>query len=226
MSSWFRCFGLRLLQIVPRWVAGLFLGMVESVQQIPAMSGGGNMYYNFGTRKIVEAVAVLLKSCPERSMGRMRLLKLLYIADRESLREVRRPIIGTELTSMKWGPLHSKVYDMAKGPPDDDETWGRFLDNKGRYVVLGDDPGHGTLSRYEIRMLQATADKHRDMTDSQLSAITHDFPEYKRNDPGGSSRPIPMHDILEAIGLAEEEGEIAMDAQRVAAFNKMFGVPS
>ena len=73
------------------------------------------MYFQFGTRKIVEAAAVLLRSSQHGRMGRLRLLKLLYIADRESLRETGRPIVGTKLVAMDLGPVHSEVYDLIKG---------------------------------------------------------------------------------------------------------------
>ena len=43
------------------------------------------MPYRFNISKAIEAAGVLLREEPSRRMSRIRLLKLLYIADRESL---------------------------------------------------------------------------------------------------------------------------------------------
>ena len=66
------------------------------------------MYFRFSIQKTIQAVGVLLRLARGR-MGRLRLLKLLYIADRESLREFHRPIIGSRTVAMKNGPLHNEV---------------------------------------------------------------------------------------------------------------------
>jgi len=187
---------------------------------------GDYMYFSFGTRKIVEAVAVLLQANPNRRMGVLRLLKLLYIADRESLREVGRPIVGTKLAAMDLGPVHSDVYDLTKSSQHGDETWDSFISKSGRDVVLMGDPGVHTLSRYEIDKLNETAEMYRNTPDGKLSTITHQFPEWVKNHREHTSRPIPMRDILEAVGRANEEKDILRDARRVRTFNKLFGVPS
>jgi len=73
------------------------------------------MYFHFSTKKIIEAGAVLLGCRSQRRMSYLRLLKLLYMADRESLKETGWPIIGTQPVAMDYGPVHSEVYDLVKG---------------------------------------------------------------------------------------------------------------
>ena len=202
-------------------------GMVEMKEEMAAGTGEDVMYFQFGTRKIVEAVAVLLRSHQSRRMGRRRLLKLLYIADRESLRGIGRPIIGTELVAMDQGPLHGKVYDLIKGSHPGEEVWAQFLGNVSFDVRLLADPGVKHLSRYELKKLEETARKYSDVSDDKLARLTHGFKEWAKNHKRpGSSRPIPMEDILDAVGRASETGEIAEDVKRVAKFNSVFGVPS
>lgn len=184
------------------------------------------MYFRFGTRKIVEAVAVLLQSSHRRRMGRLRLLKLLYIADRESLRETGRPIAGTKLVAMDLGPVHGEVYDLIKGSGSGEEIWSRFFQSVGIDVKLITDPGVCHLSEYEIAKLNEIAAAYRDTSDGKLSAITHDFEEWIANHKPESSKPIPMSDVLRAVGREEDEESILKDAKHVAAANKLFGVPS
>jgi uncharacterized phage-associated protein len=184
------------------------------------------MYFQFGTRKIVEAAGVLLRSSQHGRMGRLRLLKLLYIADRESLRETGRPIVGTKLVAMDLGPVHSEVYDLIKGAGHGSEVWSQFINSGSRDLKLVADPGIMGLSRYEVEKLQETAAAYRGMSDAALAKLTHGFEEWVKNHRASTSRPIPLGDVLRAIGRAEEEGEIVKDARQVAAFNRLFGIPS
>ena len=190
------------------------------------MGRGETMYFHFGTRKIIEAVATLLRSDPCRRMGALRLLKLLYIADRESFREVGRPIVGTKPVAMDFGPIHSDVYDLVKGSHWDEETWAEFIRKDGINVELTKDPGVLTLSRYEIDKLTETAERYRDVSDYDLVGVTHAFPEWSKNYRKKTSMPIPMSDILEAVGRADEEDDILGDAKHVRAFNMLFGMTS
>jgi hypothetical protein len=56
-----------------------------------------------------------------------------------------------------------------------------------------------------------------------LSRLTHDFEEWKQNDPGTSSRRIPLRDMLAALGLADCAGEIAEDALHLARTERELG---
>jgi uncharacterized phage-associated protein len=181
------------------------------------------MYFQFGTRKIVEAAATLLRSEACRRMSYLRLLKLLYIADRESLRETGRPIIGTRPVAMGYGPVHSEVLDLVRGAHWDEPTWAEFIRKDGYGVELQKDPGVLSLSRYEIAMLTRMAEQHRDTDDWQLVEKTHGFDEWKRNYQEGTSAPIPLEHIIEAVGRAEEREEILQDAQQTSALCRLLG---
>jgi len=69
------------------------------------------------------------------------------------------------------------------------------------------------LSRYEIEKLDEVCRKHRDDDEFDLVQITHDYEEWKKNDPGDSSKPIPFRDILEAVGREKDYADIASEAQ-------------
>ncbi len=186
------------------------------------------MYFHFGTRKIVEAAGVLLRSEPCRRMSYLRLLKLLYISDRESLQETGRPIIGTRTVAMEHGPVHSEVLDLIKGQRWDEPVWGEFIRKDGYEVELQKEkePGVLSLSRYEIGKLDEVAARYRDMDDWQLVGITHEFPEWEMNHKEGTSTDIPLQDIIQAVGRSAEQEAILQDAERTNALNKLFGVPA
>jgi hypothetical protein len=83
--------------------------------------------------------------------------------------------------------------------------WSQFY-RKERYDLLQlAEPDVGQLSKYEIGKLQEVAKTYQDDDEWALVDITHKFPEWHRNDPGKSSEPIPLSNILEAIGQADLE---------------------
>jgi uncharacterized phage-associated protein len=184
------------------------------------------MYFRFGTRKMVEAIAALVRSCDACSpphMSGLRLLKLLYIADRESLQETGSPIVGTKPVAMDYGPVHSEAYDLIKGSRWGEEVWSESIRRDGREVVLVKDPGVLALSRYEIDQLAETARRYRDMEDWDLVALTHTFAEWKRNYHAGTSTPIPMEDIIDAVGRSEDAEDILREAEETRALNRLLG---
>lgn len=205
-------------------------GMVESLQRTSAASRGEAMYFQFGPRKIVEAIAVLIHasdSCERPHMGCLRLLKLLYVADRESLRETGSPIIGTKPVAMDYGPLHSDAYDIVKGSRWDADTWAEFLHKDGNEVFVIKSPGVLNLSRHEIDTLTETVDRHRDKNEWDLVNMTHEFEEWKKNQPEpGTSRAIPMEDIIDAVGLTHMKDDILRDIEETRKLNAVFGMPS
>ena len=89
------------------------------------------MRLRFDATKAVQAAAVLARLEGKR-VSRLRLLKLLYIADRESLRQRGSPLLGSKAVAMDNGPLHSDVYDVIKGTHSASPKWSRYFTNYGR----------------------------------------------------------------------------------------------
>lgn len=160
----------------------------------------------FDALKTVQAAAVLLKRAPRCQMPYLQLLKLLYIADRESLRVTMRPILGGPMVAMKKGPLHSKVYDLIKGNAQSTDVWSRFTSLEEYDVELVNDPGDSELSDEDVELLTEVSEKYGKMTGWQLVDLTHKFPEWIKNYPDPSqntSRRIHIHDILDAVGYQD-----------------------
>lgn len=169
--------------------------------------------FQFSIEKTIQASAVLLKTEPARRMTRLRLLKLLYIADRESLSERAREITGDRPVAMENGPVLSTTYRLIKGEDFLARRWEEFIRNEGRDLLLASDPGVGELSRFEIAKLHAIAERFRDQDDWHVAEYTHEFPEWSKNRPAkGSSNPIPLEDLLSATGLNPIKDRLSADA--------------
>lgn len=178
------------------------------------------MVIPFDALKTVQAAAVLLKE-EGGQMTRLRLLKLLYIADRESIAETLRPISGDDVVAMDHGPVLSWTYKMIRregGPKN--VTWDKYIAQKGeRDHVMVNDPGEGSLSEYEITKLRAVSAMRRGMTDYEIADETHKFPEWIKNQPPeGSKTAVSLHDILEALGMSKYEARLREEEQSEADF--------
>lgn len=182
----------------------------------------------FNSRKTIQAAAYLLKKEPEERMNYMRLLKLLYLSDRRSLKERKAPICGGRVFAMDDGPVISQVLDLIKGNDLDSESWGKVIVRKGFDVALrGEHPGVLQLSRAELRILDEVAEEHKDRDEWELVKWCHDnLDEYKKNDPqkaGVKRLPISLDDVLEAIGSSGLKDEILSLINADVHFDKFFG---
>jgi len=178
--------------------------------------------FAFRFEKTLQAAAYLLRRESTRQMNYMRLLKVLYIADRESLRRVGRPITGDRVVAMERGPVLSEVYDLIKGAHLRSPEWSDFIQRAEYDVRLVQEPGVGKLSKFEIDVLERVAEENRSRDEWAMVEFTHSFPEWQNNDPGKSSKVIPLHDILDAIKRPEDEAEIEEDAKAEREFARLF----
>ena len=182
------------------------------------------MIFRFDIAKTIQASAVLLKTEPAKRMGRLRLLKLLYIADREALSERARPITGDRAVAMDHGPVLTNTYDLIKGKDFLATDWEKYIRREGRDTVLSSDPGVGDLSRWEIAKLHDVAQRFQDCDDWDVAEFTHTFDEWIKNKPAkGSRKAIPVDDVLEATGLSQLKDKIAADAEAEAAADRLLG---
>src|SRR6516165_1045948 len=91
--------------------------------------------------KTIQAIAVLLHSDRCDRMSYLRLLKLLYIADRESLAETGRSMSGDSIVAMKHGPVLRNVYNLVRSDHPQAPGWGNFLRRDGYHLELVSNPG-------------------------------------------------------------------------------------
>lgn len=179
----------------------------------------GGIQLSFNEKKAAAAAGVLLKYVGGR-MPYMRLVKLLYLADRESLDRVGRPIIGGRYVAMKYGPVLSELLDLVKA--EGGSLWSEFIQTDRFDVVLTREPDLGALSQAEIDLLQEAARLCEKLDQWKLADLTHTFPEWK--DPGTSAFDIAPEEILRALGKTDEEIEEARQtANERAHFDSLFG---
>jgi uncharacterized phage-associated protein len=174
-------------------------------------------------QKAIEAAGVLAGFESTSRISRLRLLKLLYIAERESIAETGRPILGSVVVAMPHGPLHSVVLDLIKGVHIQEPQWSAVFHNDGYHVTRKQDPGRSSLSRYEIEKLTEVSERHADDDDWEVAKITEEFGEYRRNYKDGSSRKIPLEHVVEAVGRSDDKNAILEDIADRDIADRLFG---
>ena len=148
----------------------------------------------------------------------MRLLKLLYFADRKSLEETGRPITGDRFVAMPHGPTLSGLLDLVNQEGFNNDEWDKYIQRDGYNIRMVNDPGNDELCRYEIELLSRIWQQHRENGEWAVAIESEKLPEFIQNNPGESSKLIPLSDVLKALGktawlndvlnIAEESAEI------------------
>ncbi|HYL73381.1 MAG TPA: Panacea domain-containing protein [Bryobacteraceae bacterium] len=162
------------------------------------------MRFRFNEAKATEAAASFLRLRGGR-MKYLKLIKLLYIADREALARWGRPISTDRYVSMREGPVTSNVYNLivSEPMPSEQSIWKTHIRTVADWdVELISDPGNDELSRSETALLAEIFDQHGYKNRWDLVRETHKFPEWK--DPGTSSTPITYREILRSLKSSEE----------------------
>jgi uncharacterized phage-associated protein len=157
----------------------------------------------FNEAKATQAAARLLRNRGGQ-MSYMKLIKLLYIADREALARWGRPITTDTYVAMKHGPVLSYVLNLITEPYTDDTFWAKHISEPEHFSVkLKAEPSDDLLSEAEDELLDEVSRKFGHLNRWTLVDMVHNFPEWK--DPQGSAFPIEYADILRAQNKKPEE---------------------
>lgn len=196
---------------MPQVMAGLSVHC-QRFQRVPATDASVKVRlvrFRFNDRKTAQAAAYLLALAGGRS-SYMKLIKLLYLADREMLLRHGIPITGDRMISMKHGPVLSQVLDFITEGNDAHapSAWFEYVSAPTHYDVTLAKPQPETdeLSRFELGLLRQIHEKYAALDKWELVDLLHTvLPEWK--DPGVSARPIEPEDILRAESRSEADIE-------------------
>jgi hypothetical protein len=162
----------------------------------------------FDEVKATQAAARFLR-VSGRPIQYLALIKLLYKADREAIRRFGLPITTDKYVSMKLGPVTSNIYNRIKAsadPTSHPTFWSAHIRRGGDplFLELHLDPGDSELSLAEERLIDEIFAEDGAKDGFELAEeCLRNFPEWK--DPGSSSFPLPVEDIVAALGLSEDE---------------------
>jgi uncharacterized phage-associated protein len=166
------------------------------------------MRIRFNEAKVTQAAAYLLKLRGGR-MKYIKLIKLLYLADRKSFLDRGRTISTDTYVSMEHGPVLSITLNLIGGSHRlTDRTWEKTISTVEDWDVKLKKPdaeiGVDELSFADIETLDTIYAQFGHWNRWRLiDEVMHKLPEWR--DPGNSMIPIRYREILQAGGLSEDE---------------------
>jgi uncharacterized phage-associated protein len=172
----------------------------------------------FNEAKATEAAAYLLKQNGS-PMSYLKLIKLLYLADREALLRFARPITTDRYILTSQGPSLSQVNDLITLDPIVESVWNRYispLEGKLQIALLQDAAELGELSEAETEVIDTVVANYGQNNQQQLSKVLQALPEW--HDPQGTKIPLEYKDILRAGGkTASEIDAVTSELESLAA---------
>ena len=181
--------------------------------------------FSFNEQKATEAACHLLKF-NNGKMNYMKLVKLLYLADRKALEHWGRTITGDSFVSLNHGTILSTILNIIRH--DEMGTigiyWKKYITkNPPTYEVsIISDPGINELCKAEIELLEEIFKEFKDKNQWDMRDYCHQLPEW--TDPHGSAIPIQFEEILKCVGKTPQEIS-AIDEEICAAdyARRLFG---
>lgn len=154
-------------------------------------------------QKATQAVARLI----EKTGGPveyLRLSKLVYLADRQSILERGVPIVGGQYFSMRKGPVISEVMNFVnrRNAPQWKDT---ISPRHGNDIKLQGKPSYSSLSQSELNILDAVVLEHSERPTNDLVGWCHDnCPEYQKV-LGSGRKPIEVESILDGAKRSKDQ---------------------
>ena len=167
--------------------------------------------YGYKERKAAQ-VAAYFALKEQGSINVLKLAKLLYLAERESMRLFDEPMFFDRLVSMEHGPVTSIALNQVNGLSQTTE-WDAFIAGRSGYDINAAEglvaESLNELSKADLQILEGLWSSFGGMSQYQLRDWTHtNCPEWEN--PHGSSEPIPHDRVFKFLG--KEHAGLLSDA--------------
>lgn len=165
----------------------------------------------FNEKKAAQSAAFFLLAARE-PMPILKLVKLLYLAERASYEKYGQPIVGDRLVSMPHGLVLSQTLNHLNGMlPSAKGGWETWVADRAEHLVTlapavacSSQNDLLELSDADVAILAETWKRFGRMTKWKLRDYTHDScPEWK--DPDGSMIPVRFEDLFKALNFTSEQ---------------------
>lgn len=149
------------------------------------------------------------------TIEKLKLAKLVYLAEREHLDKFEEPMLFDEMYSLPHGPICSSALNGISGVIHA-EIWDDYIARNGNLIVATKAFGRDDfddLSEDDIQIAEGLWRLFGGYTPSQLRNYTHDnCPEYVELAEG--RMPISYQDVLRALG-SERAEEIEIEVAEI-----------
>jgi len=181
-------------------------------------------------RKLVEMVNYLVGKYNNNRLNYLKLIKLLYIANKEAWKRWDVGLTTDKPVSMPMGPVFSNLYDFIMGKhtnKKDQNYWNGFFytdNDKFNLITIGENGQlpTGELSRREWHILDHVDSKYHNVSWESMINRVHDKNEFPEVEETNSSKPILLKDILRSVGRTEDEAREILEEREQFDKEKRF----
>ena len=165
----------------------------------------------FNEKKAAQVAAFFLIQA-NAGLSILKLMKLMYLAERLSFENYGEGLVGDRLVSMPHGPVLSITHNYMNGElTSAADGWDSWISDRAEHSLsLNDAKRHATvddlleLSDADIGVLGTTWQQFGGMSGWQLREYTHSHcPEWQ--DPDGSMIPMKPEDLFKALNFSPEQ---------------------
>lgn len=170
----------------------------------------------FDEKKAAHSMGYLCSLSRDNTISSLKLLKLIYLSDRESIRENGYPIQIDEYRSLKNGPVNYRLHKyISKFDYAEIKEFHKILEKKKdntfslKEGIKKDDLL--SLSEGDINIFDKIYDKFGSFSTKEIIDWTHNpnnIPEWNYDN---RNKKIKLYKIYEAVGNDEEEAKLIAD---------------
>jgi hypothetical protein len=189
----------------------------------------GVVIFPFNEAKAAQCAAGLLKLCQSGRMSYVKLVRLMYLVDREAFLDWGHPVTTDQYVITSSGPILSRVNALITEGSVAPSDWSEYISplrgDPGNLEVelrLQDAPA-SELSMAEEGLMAEVFSRHSSKTRWELVEFTKTLPEW--TDPQGSAIPLTYPDLLKADGKTKAEIAAIMEDLESHAFAVSFFEP-
>lgn len=170
--------------------------------------------------KLFQVVAYILKR-NDGCMDYYNLIKECYIADRRAIDAVGRAITGDSYVSMNRGPVLKGLYTFIKNKNDDKKNqaiWNSsFSVINHKISLVNQNISDEYLSDFEENLLGTVSDQFYGYSYEDMKKYAHEANRFPEWTPvcKGEEQPIPLENIMKAVGISDKEIELLISEQKV-----------
>lgn len=182
----------------------------------------------YDEQKAAQAAAYLLHRA-NGTLPLIKLMKLLYLAERLSFQRYGEPLTGDVLVSMDHGPVLSRTLNHMNGMTESDEDgWEKWVADRSEHtlalrdssMIRSPEQDLLALSDTDLEVLEEVWREYGHWGKWQLRDFTHTLDEWEN--PHGSNKPITHAKLLAAVGFDPAASERLID--RLKAQRNLDGV--
>jgi len=126
------------------------------------------------TAKQINTILFFANKMEENTIDRLKLVKLIWLADRIHLNKHGRTITKDTYYALPHGPIASQTLNLSNKSKENFYT----IDKQNITAIKEFDANY--FSKSDLEILEFVWDNYKEMSSTELRNFSHNFPEWKR----------------------------------------------